>query len=100
MSTLVNAVGGERRWWAVMPTLPASAMAKVDFRLVPDMRHDDILTKLRTHLDAQGFEDVRIIRADGENASRTSMDSPFVALVSATARDVYGKEPVTVPTIR
>ncbi len=79
--------------------LPASAMAKVDFRLVPDMRHDDILAKLRAHLDAQGVEDVRIISADGENASRTSMDSPFVALVSATARDVYGKEPVIVPTM-
>ena len=29
MSTLVNAVGGQRRWWAVMPTLPAPAMAGI-----------------------------------------------------------------------
>ncbi|MGE4338362.1 MAG: LLM class flavin-dependent oxidoreductase, partial [Pigmentiphaga sp.] len=29
MSKLVNAVGGERRWWAVMPTLPAPAMAGI-----------------------------------------------------------------------
>src|SRR5690606_32483356 len=29
MPKLVNAVGGERRWWAVMPTLPAPAMAGI-----------------------------------------------------------------------
>lgn len=29
MSDLTNAVGGERRWWAVMPTLSASAMAGI-----------------------------------------------------------------------
>ena len=79
--------------------LPATAMVKVDFRLVPDMRHDDILRKLRAHLDAQGFQDVQIRSADGENAARTAMDSPFVKLVGETARDVYGKEPINVPTL-
>ena len=79
--------------------LPATAKAKVDFRLVPEMRHDDILKKLRAHLDAQGFEDVNINHSDGENASMTAMDAPFVKLVSATAQDVYGKEPVIVPTL-
>ena len=79
--------------------LPAIATAKVDFRLVPAMRHDDILKKLRIHLDAFGFEDVVISHSDGENASRTAMDSPFVKLVSKTARDVYGQEPIIVPTM-
>ncbi len=32
--------------------LPAEASAKVDFRLVPDQEPEDILSKLRTHLDA------------------------------------------------
>jgi alkanesulfonate monooxygenase SsuD/methylene tetrahydromethanopterin reductase-like flavin-dependent oxidoreductase (luciferase family) len=29
MPKLTNAVGGERRWWALMPTLPAPAMAQI-----------------------------------------------------------------------
>jgi alkanesulfonate monooxygenase SsuD/methylene tetrahydromethanopterin reductase-like flavin-dependent oxidoreductase (luciferase family) len=29
MPTLANAVGGKRRWWTVMPTLPAPAMAQI-----------------------------------------------------------------------
>ena len=79
--------------------LPAIARVKVDFRLVPDMRHEDILEKLRAHLDAQGFEDVVFSHSDGENASRTAMDSPFVRLVTEAARDVYGREPTMVPTM-
>ncbi len=79
--------------------LPATAMVKLDFRLVPDMRPDDILEKLKAHLVAQGFPDVTINFSDGEGPSRTAMDSPFVKLVSDTARDVYGKEPMMVPTM-
>jgi acetylornithine deacetylase/succinyl-diaminopimelate desuccinylase-like protein len=79
--------------------LPATAMVKLDFRLVPDMRPEDILAKLQAHLAAQGFSDVPVISADGEGPSRTAMDSPFVKLVSDTARDVYGKEPMMVPTM-
>ena len=29
MSKLVNAVGGERRWWGVMPILPAPVMGGI-----------------------------------------------------------------------
>ena len=79
--------------------LPASAKVKVDFRLVPDMRHDDILHKLRSHLDAKGFQDVIITNSDGEYPSRTPMNSPFVRMVTATARDVYGKEPLIIPNM-
>ncbi len=79
--------------------LPAVAKVKLDFRLVPDMRPDDILQKLKAHLAVQGFNDVTVNFADGEPASRTAMDSPFVTLVKDTARDVYGKEPVMVPTM-
>lgn len=79
--------------------LPAIARVKVDFRLVPDQRPEDILEKLKAHLLAQGFPDVQVSRWDGEGPSRTAMDSPFVRLVSRTARDVYGKEPLLVPNL-
>ncbi len=45
--------------------LPATAKVKLDFRLVPDQRPKDILDKLRNHLDAHGFSDIRINYWDG-----------------------------------
>ncbi|MFC1944293.1 M20/M25/M40 family metallo-hydrolase [Chloroflexota bacterium] len=80
--------------------LPAVSRAKVDFRLVPNQRPDDILSKLRRHLDRYGFGDISISRdVEGENPARTPPDSPFVGLVSTSAREVYGLEPVIMPNM-
>jgi acetylornithine deacetylase/succinyl-diaminopimelate desuccinylase-like protein len=79
--------------------LPARASAKVDFRLVPDQDPQDIVAKLRTHLDAQGFGDVRVDFLGGEKPGRTDPDDPFVALVLDTARDVYDLPPHVWPMI-
>jgi len=80
--------------------LPSVAKAKLDFRLVPDQRPDDILKKLRKHLDAHGFGDVTISPGmEGENPSRTPLDAPFVATVSKAAREVYGVDPIIVPSM-
>jgi acetylornithine deacetylase/succinyl-diaminopimelate desuccinylase-like protein len=70
--------------------LPAKASAKVDFRLVPDQTPEDILKKLRAHLDAHGFSDIEIAFLGGEAPARTDPDDPFVSLVVEAARDVYG----------
>jgi acetylornithine deacetylase/succinyl-diaminopimelate desuccinylase-like protein len=69
--------------------LPAKASAKVDFRLVPDQKPEDIVRKLRVHLDAQGFEDVQINFLGGEPAARTDPDDPFVRTVIQTSEEVY-----------
>jgi acetylornithine deacetylase/succinyl-diaminopimelate desuccinylase-like protein len=69
---------------------PAKASAKVDFRLVPDQHPEDILKKLRLHLDSQGFEDIQINYLGGEPAARTDPDDPFVKLMVETAKEVYG----------
>src|SRR5258708_31772662 len=42
--------------------LPARAMAKIDFRLVPDQEPQDILEKLRNHLAAEGYADITLTR--------------------------------------
>ena len=70
--------------------LPARASAKVDFRLVPDQTPEDVVNSLRTHLDKEGFSDVKINYLGGEKPARTDPDDPFVALVVETARPVYG----------
>jgi len=69
---------------------PARASAKVDFRLVPDQTPAEVLEKLRAHLDAEGFSDVRIDFLGGEPPARTDPDDPFINIVVDTARDVYG----------
>lgn len=77
--------------------LPARASAKVDFRLVPDQTPEDILQKLRSHLDAQGFPDVRITYLGGEPPARTDPDHPFIRIVVESAREVYGVPMQIVP---
>ncbi len=77
--------------------LPARASAKVDFRLVPDQDPVDILRKLRSHLDAQGFSDIRITDLGGDAPARTDPDEPFIHLVTETAREVYGVPMTLVP---
>lgn len=70
--------------------LPARASAKVDFRLVPDQTPEEVLIKLRNHLDSQGFTDIEITYLGGEPPARTDPDHPFVQLVVETAEAVYG----------
>ncbi|MBI1800819.1 MAG: M20/M25/M40 family metallo-hydrolase [Chloroflexi bacterium] len=72
--------------------LPARASAKVDFRLVPHQSPDDIVEKLRKHLQAHGFGDVQVELLSGEKPARTDPDHPFIKLVADTALEVYDQE--------
>ena len=81
--------------------IPAFAMAKLDFRLVPDQDPLDLLAKLRRHLDAGGFSDVEIVNTEGggERAATTPADDPFVQLAARTAEEVYGHPAVLIPLV-
>ena len=78
--------------------LPAWARAKVDFRLVPDQDPDDIVARLKAHLEERGFEDIQIRTLGNEHPARTPVDDPWAALVANAARAAYEKEPLLVPT--
>ena len=77
--------------------LPARASAKVDFRLIPDQDPEDILKKLRAHLDAHGFTDIQITDLGGDAPARTDPDDPFIQMVAETAREVFGVPMTLVP---
>lgn len=77
--------------------LPCHAKAKLDFRLVPNQAAEEIISKLRTHLDKNGFSDVAVTIGEGENPARTPLDSSFARSVSEAAREVYGLEPIIKP---
>ena len=71
--------------------LPAKASAKIDFRLVPDQKPEDVLNQLRDYLDVNGFNDVTITYLGGEAPARTDPDDTFIQLVVDSATEVYGK---------
>ena len=79
--------------------LPAKASAKVDFRLVPDQKPEDIFRKLRAHLDTEGFQDVQITFLGGEPAARTDPDDSFVQTVVRTSEEVFEFPMELVPMI-
>jgi len=76
---------------------PAFASAKVDFRLVPGQMPEDILKKLRAHLDAEGFSDVEIKYLGGEPSARTAPDDPFIKTVVQAAEEVFEEPMQLVP---
>jgi acetylornithine deacetylase/succinyl-diaminopimelate desuccinylase-like protein len=78
---------------------PAFASAKVDFRLVVGQMPEDIVKKLRAHLDTEGFSDVQIKFLGGEPAARTDPDDNFVRTVVETAEEVYEFPMEIVPTV-
>jgi acetylornithine deacetylase/succinyl-diaminopimelate desuccinylase-like protein len=79
--------------------LPAFASAKVDFRLVPNQRPENVLISLRNFLDEGGFQDIEINYLGGEPPARTDLDDPFVALVMRTAEPVYNHPMQITPMI-
>lgn len=77
--------------------LPAKAMAKIDFRLVPDQEAHDILAKLRAHLEAAGYGDIEISVFGTAEPVMTPIDDPFVRRIAAIAESYAGKRPSVTP---
>lgn len=77
--------------------LPAEAMAKVDFRLVPNLTPELMVRLLREHLDRRGFTDIEIIPQSAEHPASTPIDAPLVHACAAAAEKVYGSRPVIYP---
>ena len=78
--------------------LPHRAVAKLDFRLVPDMAVDDCLKKLRAHLDKRGFADVEINVGGAYPPNTSAADAPAIRAEVATYRK-YGIDPLLWPRL-
>jgi acetylornithine deacetylase/succinyl-diaminopimelate desuccinylase-like protein len=71
--------------------LPAKAIVKLDFRLVPDMIPEKQLERLKNHLKKKGFgEDIEVKFIHGEAAARTQVSDPFVKQVEESAKETFG----------
>ena len=76
--------------------LPGRAAAKIDMRLVPDMKALDALQALRAHLAQRGFGDIEVNMTGGYDPTSTPGDSALIRAQEA----VYqrgGIDPVFLP---
>lgn len=77
--------------------LPSSAMARLDFRLVPDLNAALVARLLRKHLDVRGFTDVEIIELGSAPLAKSSAKSSVARAVIESTQEVYGVAPVVYP---
>lgn len=95
LAGLVSGYTGE----GMKTILPARAMAKIDFRLVPNQDPQDILAKLRDHLASEGYDDIQISALGDADPVVTPIDDLFVRQIAAIAADYAGKPPSVTPII-
>ena len=63
--------------------LPSKAVAKLDFRLVPDQTAADAESKLRAHLAKRGFGDIEVKVTGGYNPTQTDENSSLIRASTA-----------------
>src|SRR5207253_6116205 len=76
--------------------LPHRAVAKIDMRLVPDMKAADALAALKAHLAERGFGDIEVNMTGGYDPTSTSPDSLPVRLETAIYKR-SGIDPIVWP---
>jgi acetylornithine deacetylase/succinyl-diaminopimelate desuccinylase-like protein len=76
--------------------LPHRAVAKMDFRLVPDMKAADALAAIKAHLAKRGFGDIEVNMTGGYDPTSTSADSALIQAQVGTYRKL-GVDPLLWP---
>jgi acetylornithine deacetylase/succinyl-diaminopimelate desuccinylase-like protein len=76
--------------------LPHRAVAKIDMRLVPDMKMDDAVAALKAHLAKRGYGDIEVNVTGGYDPTSTVASAPLIqSQVSVLKRN--GIDPVLWP---
>lgn len=77
--------------------LPKQAMAKLDMRLVPNQDPDDIVAKLRTHLDKRGYGDIGIDSFSMEHPVRSQPGFALGRAAIEAAAETFQLPPAVAP---
>jgi acetylornithine deacetylase/succinyl-diaminopimelate desuccinylase-like protein len=93
----IAGIGAGYQGSGMKTVIPARASCKLDFRLVPEQDPEDIFARLRSHLDAEGFQDVEVKWLGAMWPAKASPDDPLVELTARTGKEVYGKEATIIP---
>ncbi len=78
--------------------IPATSVAKIDFRLVVDQDPDHIFDALVRHV-ASVSPEVKVDRLGHYHPSRTPLENPYTDLVMEAARLGWGDEPILLPSL-
>jgi acetylornithine deacetylase/succinyl-diaminopimelate desuccinylase-like protein len=76
--------------------LPHRAVAKIDMRLVPDMKKDDAVAALKAHLAKRGFGDIEVNVSGGYDPTSTAASAPLIQSQIAVLKR-SGVDPVLWP---
>lgn len=97
-SLTIDGLGSGYQGSGAKTIIPDTAMAKIDFRLVPRQNPQEILNKLRNHLDRYNFKRVTITDSHGYPPARTPITSQYLQIVRETAEKIYGSPLIVHPT--
>ncbi|HEY2325039.1 MAG TPA: M20/M25/M40 family metallo-hydrolase [Thermoanaerobaculia bacterium] len=76
--------------------LPHRAVAKIDMRLVPNMKKDDAVAALKAHLAKRGFGDIEVNVTGGYDPTSSSASAPLIQSQIAVLKRA-GIDPVLWP---
>jgi acetylornithine deacetylase/succinyl-diaminopimelate desuccinylase-like protein len=76
--------------------LPHRAVAKIDMRLVPDMKATEALAALKAHLAKRGFGDIEVNMTGGYNPNSTPADAALIRAQTAVYKR-SGIDPIVLP---
>ena len=76
--------------------LPHRAVAKMDLRLVPDMKASEALAALKAHLAKRGFGDIEVNMTGGYDPNSTSANAPLIRAQLAVYKQ-DGIDPIVLP---
>jgi acetylornithine deacetylase/succinyl-diaminopimelate desuccinylase-like protein len=76
--------------------LPHKAIAKLDLRLVPDMKATDALAALKAHLAKRGYGDIEVNMTGGYDPNSTSADAALIKAQKAVYKN-SGIDPIMLP---
>jgi acetylornithine deacetylase/succinyl-diaminopimelate desuccinylase-like protein len=76
--------------------LPAKATAKLDLRLVPNMKADEALAALKTHLQKHGYGDIDVKMTGGYDPNSTPRNAALIR-AQETVYKRWGIDPIILP---
>ncbi|MEO6119993.1 MAG: M20/M25/M40 family metallo-hydrolase [Terriglobales bacterium] len=76
--------------------LPTKASAKLDLRLVPDMKASEVLAALKAHLAKSGYGDIEVNMTGGYDPNSTPAEAPLIQAQVATYKK-GGVDPIVLP---
>jgi acetylornithine deacetylase/succinyl-diaminopimelate desuccinylase-like protein len=94
----INGIHGGYGGPGTKTVLPHEAVAKCDIRLVEAQSAEDILAKVKAHVQRYAPE-VSVISYGGMDPSKTLLDSPFTEPLCQALRAAQGAEPLLFPSI-